>query len=414
MRFKAWIGSLNISIILIPFLILYFAIVILAGDPVNLSGDEGRYLLFANNILNGFYSPSYPNINLWNGPGYPLFISTFLAFDLSLQVIRLVNGVLLYFCLIITYKTIILFCNRRDALVAVVLLGSFFPAYLMLRYLLTESLAWFLVSVISYSLVRYLAERTNKFLLLSAAAIGFLAMVKVIFGYVILVMILISGIMYLLNRSHIKYLLSFKVMILALVIFAPYILYTWQLTGKYFYLTNAGGMSLYTMSTPYEGEFGDWINEDELKVNRHHRTFMDSIIKLPPIERDEAFRSAAIQNIKSHPRKFLINCIANISRLFFEYPFSYKPARVNTLFYIVPGMFVLVPLFFTLLIVFLFPSRIPQELMILTLFMSAYLSGSVLVSAYSRMFYITLPFWSILIVYVMRKVLRISLNRSLS
>ena len=41
-------------------------------------GDEQRYIDYANNLWNGFYSPDFPNIFIWNGPGYPIFLMPFI------------------------------------------------------------------------------------------------------------------------------------------------------------------------------------------------------------------------------------------------------------------------------------------------------------------------------------------------
>ena len=75
-----------------PFLLLYLIISIAFAQNA-LVGDEGRYLAFAHNLLNGFYSPPAPEINLWNGPGYPLLISIILMLKLPLIAIRLINGI---------------------------------------------------------------------------------------------------------------------------------------------------------------------------------------------------------------------------------------------------------------------------------------------------------------------------------
>lgn len=61
-----------------PFLLFFVVIGYLDGsktvtgyimDNHLFTGDEGRYYTFAQNLLNGFYSPPAPNIDLWGGPG---------------------------------------------------------------------------------------------------------------------------------------------------------------------------------------------------------------------------------------------------------------------------------------------------------------------------------------------------------
>ena len=89
-RLTKWYSGLNIYYKLTPFLLLYLIICIVFAPHENV-GDEGRYLYFANNLLSGFYSPPYPEINLWNGPGYPLFLAPFIFFELPLIALRLLN-----------------------------------------------------------------------------------------------------------------------------------------------------------------------------------------------------------------------------------------------------------------------------------------------------------------------------------
>src|SRR5205823_1870805 len=49
------------------------------------------------------------------------------------------------------------------------------------------------------------------------------------------------------------------------------------------------------------------------------------------LERDDAFKRIAINNIKSHPAKFMKNCISNIGRMLFNNPYSYTLQKNPTL-----------------------------------------------------------------------------------
>src|SRR5687768_1899633 len=89
----------------IPFLLLYIGI-ILVGQEETLFGDEGRYLQFAQNLLHGFYSPPPPEINLWNGPGFPIYLIPFVALKAPLLLIKLFNAFLHYLTLIVFYHTL--------------------------------------------------------------------------------------------------------------------------------------------------------------------------------------------------------------------------------------------------------------------------------------------------------------------
>ena len=45
--------------------------------PIVLMGDEPRYLEYAQNLLNGYFSAK-GKVDLWSGPGYPLFLAPFI------------------------------------------------------------------------------------------------------------------------------------------------------------------------------------------------------------------------------------------------------------------------------------------------------------------------------------------------
>jgi hypothetical protein len=401
-RFFKRLLSFSIYVKLLPFLILYLVLINLRSKSNDLIGDESRYIQFSNNLIDGFYSPPFPDINLWNGPGYPIFITPFIALDFSILAVRLTNGLLLYFSLIFIYKTIKVYTTKRTALISAFVIGLYFPAYQMLYYILTEALSWFLVSLICFSLAILHKRKiiSFKYLLLSSFSIAYLALVKVIFGYVIAIVTLTATLLYLIPklRAHLnKSILTFY---LSLLFCFPYLIYTYNLTGKFFYWTNSGGMSLYTMSTPYPDEFGDWSNTTVLESNPRHRDFIQSLSTLTPIERDEAFKRKAIENIILNPKKYAANCFANIGRMLLDFPYTKSKHHVNSLFYFFPSMFMIVFISVSIFFGILYYKLVPFELYILLFFFLTYLLGSTFVSAYSRMFNITLPFWTLFIFYI--------------
>ena len=139
-----WYTRLNLYLKLIPFLILFITIIVVF-TPNEYMGDELRYLMFANNLLNGYYSPPAPDINLWGGPGYSILITPFLFFKLPHVIIRIANGFLLYFSLIINYKLFSIYSSKNTSLVFTVLLGLYFPGYTLLPMIYTECFTFFLV-----------------------------------------------------------------------------------------------------------------------------------------------------------------------------------------------------------------------------------------------------------------------------
>jgi hypothetical protein len=405
-------SELNIYLKLIPFLLLYLTICIVFAPHENF-GDESRYLYFANNLLRGFYSPPYPEINLWNGPGYPLFLAPFIFLKFPLIALRLLNGLLLYFSLVISYNTFRIYSSKRSAFLFTLLLGLYFPIFEMLPLVLTETLTWFLISLVCFLFIKSYKQKdiSWKLIFLTAISIAFLAMTKVIFGYVILLMLFISVFMFLIPvfRSAAKK--SILIFLFSFIFCLPWLIYTYSLTNKLFYWADSGSMSMYTMSTPFANEIGDWKSSDELKQNPNHKAFVDSIEEFNSLQRDEAYKAAAIENIKNHPKKYLSNWVANAGRLLFSYPHSNSRQTLRTYWTIIPNMFVIVIIVLTFPMSILHYKKFPEGFILLFLFILIYLFGSTLVSAFRRMFYVTMPFWVFFISYVFNNIISVKIKQ---
>ena len=77
----------NPYLLFLPFLIA-FIIYVVINPTDGKFGDQPRYLLYANNLVHGFYSTPAPNIWLINGPGYPIILTPFVAMKLPLISLR--------------------------------------------------------------------------------------------------------------------------------------------------------------------------------------------------------------------------------------------------------------------------------------------------------------------------------------
>ena len=89
----------NPFILFSPFLILFF-LYVLINQHAPLASDSHVYLMFANNLLNGFYSPPAPNFNLVEGPGLPIILIPFVAFKLPLISFSFLNAIFQYLILV--------------------------------------------------------------------------------------------------------------------------------------------------------------------------------------------------------------------------------------------------------------------------------------------------------------------------
>lgn len=403
-KFINWYSGLNIYVALIPFLIFYLLIclVFTRDRPYN---DEVRYLLYTKYILSGYYSP-VPAIDLWSGRGYSAFLTPFLLLKIPAMKLTFLNAFLLYFSLVIFNKTIALYTLSKSISSYTVLLGLYFPIFMSLPQLLTECLTWFLLTTVAYLLIKTIKTGVIswKSIALAAFFLAYLAMTKVIFGWVIILMIIVSIAMLLFKRFKSAGKITAYVFSLSFILCLPYLIYTYSITGKALYWTTCSGLSLYTMTAPYQKDYGDWKPEEDMAVNPQYKDFIKTVAKLPAVQKDQAYKKEAIANIKKYPAKYAMNCVANLGRLFFEYPHTATLQSSGTFFFLAPNMFVFVFIVMTLAISMFYLKKIPQEIIVMLVFIMVYLAGSTLVSAYCRMFIVTLPFWMFFFFYVFQDI----------
>ncbi len=396
----------------LPFLFLYVAFIVIFASN-EFWGDEERYLTFAENLTKGFYSPPPPDIDLTNGPGYPLVLVPFKALNLPLICFKLLNAFFLYVTAVFFYKTLLFYTKEKTARISAILFGCYYPFFMNLHLVLTEILSLFLVTMFVYFVCSLYKEENVKIikLLIPAFLLGYLALTKIIFGYVISVGIVVFLIYSFLKKNK-KARTMAVIMILALLFCMPYLIYTYNLTGIIF-CWGHGEVLLYWMSSPFEGEYGDWHSQDlaespQLKDN--HSDFFGRLAKLDPVDRKAAKRSAAIRNIKEHPGKFLTNWAANVGRMLFSYPYSYQSQSLRTYFVILPNMFIVVFCVLGAFITVIHRRKIPREIFLLLIFSSIYLFGSSLLSASRRMFFPALPVIGLWLAYIFDHFVEIKLR----
>ena len=377
--------------------------------------DESRYVRFATNLTHGYYSPR-DNIDLWTGPGYPIVLVPFVLLKLPWLVAKLMNPLFLYIAILYFFYTLRFYLKERTALLFSYLLGINPPFLRHIPHLMTEIFVFLLVCGFIYYFCKFYHDDHNskKQLFISSFFLGYLALTKVIFGYVILTGLLLFMILYILRKGK-KLKNSIKIYILALCFCLPYLFYTYSLTGKIFYWGNSGGASLYWMSTPITDELGDWHNSIEVRENPlliHHKNIYDDLDNLSGIQRDEALKNLAIGNIKENPLKYFRNWLNNIGRLLFNYPYTYITPRLKIYYfgYMIPGMFL-----FVLSVLCIYPSYvgrkiIPYEIYALVIFALIAFAGSSLVSAYSRQFQPLVPVFALWIIFTLSRVIKMEIR----
>lgn len=411
-------------LLFLPFLLLYVVLVILKNNDA-FESDEARYYMFSQNLLKGYYSDPAPAFNLWNGPGYPIFLMPFVALKLPMISIGLVNALFQYLAIVFLFKSSVRLDAAKVGFCLCIFMGLYYPAWVELPQIMTETMTTFLVSAIGLLIIKGYQEQKRWHFIVAGLLFGYLVLVKIIFSNVLLAFLTGAFLLWLFNRKNIAYRRLLIIPVVAFLINIPYLFYTWNLTGKMLYWGNSGGMSLYWMSTPYDGEYGEWHNStislydknetadstimfNEKKLQDNHRSDYDEIYALPPKEQDDAFKKKAIENIKARPVKFVRNMIANAGRLIFDYPYSYTYQTDTSLLRISINGILLTMILISALVTAFNWRKIPFPLRVILMIMLLYLGGSLLVSVYQRMFYVILPWLFLWIGYVLTRSVKIN------
>lgn len=413
-------------ILFLPFLVIYILYVIRFHTD-QMEGDEIRYIQFAQNLLHGFYSPASPNIDLINGPGYPILLIPFVALHLPLITITLFHAALHFLSVVYLFKALqLLTSSFTCAIITAICWACYFLAYQEMASILTESFTVFLVAFFSYQVVHLFQHQDIRtmYILKTGIALGMLALTKVIFAYVIVLFMCIGFIIYIRKRTDAAYKKLLLFSVTAFLTLAPYILYTYQLTGKVFYLSTASGEVLYWMTSPNENEYGDWNNHtftancntaqafcnSELLKKNHEADYDEIHAATSAVEVDALFKKFAIRNIKAHPFKYVKNWFANTGRLLFGFPASYYFQSPTTLVRIYINAVLLLAMTYAFFISLWNWKMMSLEIKILITFSIVYLSLSSLVSAYPRQFNVMIPAVLMWTAYALKNTVQLKLK----
>ena len=192
--------------------------------------DECRYISFAENLLNGFYSPPAPNINLWSGPGFSIILMPLVSLHADRSILILLNVLISIGVILVMFKTAILFLSQSKALIISLIWSLYYPHYQEIFTVLTEPFSTLLLLSFAYFITKYVHNRIKLAGLYSGIIFGFLVLTKVIFSYVLILLLFILMVFYIfkLNRKLMGQLIY--VWIIAFSITLPYQLYTYHLT----------------------------------------------------------------------------------------------------------------------------------------------------------------------------------------
>jgi 4-amino-4-deoxy-L-arabinose transferase-like glycosyltransferase len=358
--------------------------------------DEAGYLELARNLWHGHYAtgrpdalldadPSYPD--LWFGPGLPLALVLPVAAGLPLELVRLTGPLFLFAALVVFYGLLRRSLEPVPALVATWALGLYLPFLTVLSNLHSEPLAVLFVVMSMYATVRLLEDGRTRWLVLGATALAGLALTRVDYGWVNTIVLGALLVWWVLSRGkRARRLAAMYALGLALCI--PWLAYTAAETGRPLQWGNSGSLSLYWMSSPYPGDLGDWQQANAVFTDPNlaaHRPVFERLRGLELPEQNAKLERQAVENVIDHPLQYGENVVANVSRMFFDTPYSYAQQRPGALFFALPNALLLGALVLVAVVAVRAGRSFPAAAAPFALFALASFGLHALVAAYPRM-----------------------------
>jgi len=408
---------------LLSLLVSYIVLIIVLNKPIE--GDALRYVKYATNIAEGFYTnASDPDLS--NGPGYPIVLLPFVASNSNLLVPKILNGIFVFLGIFYFYKSSRLYIKSRYALIAALVLGLYPPLLRWMPVLYSESLSFFLINgAIFHFCFLYKKNANWQNCIKASFFLGFLVLTKVIFFHVVVSSaILLGGIYIFKKRKDMKWALF--TLVGAVIFTIPYLLFTYSITSKPLYLGTRGGELLYHRSTPFENEYGNWFSPDRIlgngiekdseeylrfkELRSNHGELYRRIQPLSNMEKDSVLKSKAYENMKEYPVKYLKNTVASTGRLFFGIPNSYSNQTMGSLGYIIPNGIMLVLLIIIARPIFIERKKVPFEIIAVLTFALIYGLGVIALIGKARYFIMMVPSILLTVAYVLGKIVKIDSN----
>ncbi len=279
--------------------ILYAGIILIFSNP-EIYGDEFRYIYYAENLSEGFYTEA-DDPNLRNGTGYPLLITPFFLLGLPLLAAKLLNAVMLTGVHFFVYETLSRYTKRSWAWVGSLSIGVLFLFTSWIIRLVPATFTLFLMAGFVYFFTRLWRKEGNARINMAVGGLlfGWLALTQFVFSYILILGILTGVAIWFFTRkavwgqTAILYAIAYALCI-------PYLIYTYSLTGKKFYWGTNGGEQMYWMTSPVSEELGNWIAMNDVVDELHpdagthvdpiHHPVIEEARKLNHIDRNAFFK----------------------------------------------------------------------------------------------------------------------------
>ena len=318
-------------------------VVILLTANADLEGDEFRYLRYAQSLRDGYFVQ--PDGSIANGPIYPAILAALETVNVPVRGLKLANVLALAGAAGLVAATARTRVSKTLAVVAGLAFAFNAAALAFGSLLYTESVASLLLVAAAWLLATSGDDPRWPRLALVAVLFGLFTMVKFVFAIVLLVGIGVCGLVWLVHRGPMRrqFGKAAATAVAALVVCVPYLAYTQSETGKTFYWSTTGGEHLYWMTVGGEDLWGDWIpssevNDHQILRDRGYAAEITAAFELPAVERDDHLFSLAWDNVRDDPVTYGRNVAANVGRVLFNMPYSFRSQSLFTYAYIIPNL----------------------------------------------------------------------------
>lgn len=364
-----------------------------------LTADEPRYLAQAGHWLES--GNLFPHDDISNGPLWPLMLAGLIRAGVSEPLLEVISVLMLSLAAMFLLSVLARYARLPLAMLLAMILPLYPPLLLLLAGSVMTEIPVLLLSCLVLLIVHRLVDSAGRSVLatgLLALIFGALALIKPIFGYVLPVMLVLSLIGVLVfRRESRRVLVRLAFACLAgLLLCIPWLNHTYQLTGKQFVWATEAGTHLYFMSIGGEDVWGSWVSDQKVPDNEFllENGYADVLLAAQAMsgpERNEYLSALAIERIKADPGTYLTNVVANIGRVLFNYPYSFRAQSLFTYGFLLPNM----ALYLTLAVTFLLlPWTWRQQHLAVTwlfVFYMVFLGGNFPVGSTARQGMVALP-----------------------
>lgn len=313
--------------IVLPLLALYVVVCAVlqpGGTPVR---DEPDLLAAAARLLHGQVVPAGvtydPRGFLWHGPGLVALLAPLVALDVPLQAIRFLGPLLLAVAAWGFHTLLRRDFDARASRRWTYAFGLYVPFFSVATEIHKEPLAIALVVVGLLALDRGVRRGRALPMAAAGACLGALAMVRLEYGWVAFALLTLAFLTWATRGRRPDHARLLIVPAVAVALCLPWLVGTYELTGKPFYWGTSSGLSLFWMSPTTPAETGQWHSPDEVARNPELRPFDPFFHRLrtvDPVRSDQILRRHALAHVRARPDEYAENVVANVGRLLFAAP----------------------------------------------------------------------------------------------